>query len=168
MRRLTGYQAVVKFRRMLGLFAFFYACLHLLTYVWLDQFFAFMDMAADIMERPFITVGFFSFLLLVPLALTSTRAMILRLGGRRWQRLHQLVYVAALGGVVHFWWLVKADIREPLIYGAVITLLLGSRALAKGRWRFLSLTGMRRPASLTSKESRDGGALKKRGALTHN
>jgi len=126
LRRLTGWNGVVRFRRMLGLFAFFYAVLHLLTYVVLDLFFAFDVVLEDVMKRPYITVGFAAFLMLSSLALTSTRGWIRRLG-KRWQRLHRLVYVAALAGVVHFYWLVKADTREPLLFGAALALLLGAR-----------------------------------------
>ncbi|HEX9880232.1 MAG TPA: protein-methionine-sulfoxide reductase heme-binding subunit MsrQ [Candidatus Binatia bacterium] len=169
LRRLSGYQAAIRFRRMLGLFAFFYASLHLVTYIWLDQFFALMDMAADVMKRPFITVGFFSFLLLVPLALTSTSGMIRRLGGRRWLWLHRLVYVASLGGVVHFLWLVKADIREPLIYGSIVALLLAFRVAAamRGvRTSLLARTGRRAP--LVGKVGEESSGLKKGSELTHN
>lgn len=131
LRRISGRQWLIKLRRMLGLFAFFYVSLHFTTYIWLDQFFDFAGMIKDIAKRPFITVGFSSFVLLIPLALTSSAVMIRRLG-RRWQQLHRLVYITAIGGVVHFLWLVKADIRRPLIYGAILTLLLGYRLL--GRW----------------------------------
>ena len=129
-RRLTGWNRLIQVRRMLGLFAFFYAALHFLTYLWLDQFFAVEDIIADVMERPFITVGFTSFVLLIPLAVTSTTAMIKRLGGKWWQRLHRLVYVTAAGGVIHYLWLVKADTRLPLIYGSVLALLLADRLWA--------------------------------------
>jgi methionine sulfoxide reductase heme-binding subunit len=129
-RRLTGWNRLIQLRRMLGLFAFFYGGLHFLTYLWLDQFFAVEDILADVMERPFITVGFASFVLLIPLAVTSTTAMIKRLGGKWWQRLHRLVYVIAIGGVVHFLWLVKADIQQPLIYGVLLAALLGYRLWA--------------------------------------
>jgi sulfoxide reductase heme-binding subunit YedZ len=112
---------------MIGLFAFFYACLHLLTYVWFDQFFAWTSMMKDVGKRPFITIGAAAFLLLVPLAATSTAAAVRWLGGRRWRRLHRLVYVAAAFAVVHYWWLVKADVRLPLAYGAVLAGLLGFR-----------------------------------------
>jgi sulfoxide reductase heme-binding subunit YedZ len=123
-RRLTGWNRVIQLRRMLGLFAFFYGSLHFLTYIWLDQFFAVEDIVADIMERPFITVGFASFVLLMPLAVTSTTAMIKRLGGKWWQRLHRLIYAIAIGGVVHYLWLVKADLQQPLIYGSILGGLL--------------------------------------------
>ncbi len=123
LRRLTGRAELIRFRRMLGLFTFFYACLHFLTYIWLDQFFDPASIVKDIIKRPFITVGFTAFLLLIPLAVTSNRAMIRHLG-RRWQQLHRLVYAIAILGVVHYLWLVKKDITEPLIYGGVLTFLL--------------------------------------------
>lgn len=127
LRRLTGWYVVIRLRRMLGLFAFFYACLHFVSYIWLDQFFMWDAIIEDIVDRPYITVGVASFLLLIPLAVTSTNGMVRRLGGRRWQRLHQLVYVIAVLGVIHFLWLVKSDISEPVIYGAILALLLGFR-----------------------------------------
>jgi methionine sulfoxide reductase heme-binding subunit len=133
LRALTGWNALVRFRRMLGLFAFFYASLHLLTYAWLDKFFAWSEIARDIPRRPFITMGFFAFVVLVPLALTSTAGMIRRLGGRNWQRLHRLVYASAVAGVVHFWWLVKADVSEPRLYAILLTVLLLSRAAVAAR-----------------------------------
>jgi sulfoxide reductase heme-binding subunit YedZ len=127
LRRLTGWHIVIRLRRMLGLFAFFYACLHFVSYIWLDQFFMWDAIIEDILDRPYITVGVASFLLLIPLAVTSTNGMVRRLGGQRWQRLHQLVYVIAVLGVIHFLWLVKSDISEPVIYGAILVLLLGFR-----------------------------------------
>jgi sulfoxide reductase heme-binding subunit YedZ len=126
LRRLTGRADLVRYRRMLGLFAFFYACLHFVTYVWLDQFFDPAAIVRDIVKRPFITVGFAAFVLLLPLAATSTHAMMRRLG-RRWQQLHRLIYVIAVLGVTHFLWLVKKDLTEPLIFGAVLALLLALR-----------------------------------------
>jgi sulfoxide reductase heme-binding subunit YedZ len=126
LRRLTGRADLVRYRRMLGLFAFFYACLHFVTYVWLDQFFDPAAIVWDIVKRPFITVGFAAFVLLLPLAATSTHAMMRRLG-RRWQQLHRLIYVIAVLGVTHFLWLVKKDLTEPLIFGAVLALLLAMR-----------------------------------------
>ncbi len=132
LRRISSFKGVIKLRRMLGLYAFFYACLHFTTYIWLDQFFDLGEILKDIPKRPFITVGFASFVLLIPLALTSTSGMVRRLG-RRWQQLHRLVYVTAIGGVVHFLWLVKADRRQPLIYGTILTFLLGYRLVTK--WR---------------------------------
>jgi sulfoxide reductase heme-binding subunit YedZ len=127
LRRLTGWNGLLRYRRMLGLFAFFYACVHFLSWAWLDQYFVLADILQDVAKRPYITVGFASFLMLIPLALTSTNAMIRRLGAKRWQQLHRLVYLIGIGGVVHFLWLVKSDIREPLVYGAVLALLLGFR-----------------------------------------
>lgn len=132
LRRLTGRNDLVKLRRMLGLFAFFYAALHFATYIGLDLFFDFSAIGKDIVKRPYITVGFSAFVIMVPLAATSTAGMIRRLG-KRWQQLHRLVYVAAILGVLHFYWLVKADIRRPAQYGAVLALLLGYRVLVK--WR---------------------------------
>lgn len=127
LRRLMGWNRLIQWRRMLGLMAFFYGGLHFVTYIWLDQFFVLQDILIDVMERPFITVGFVSFVLLIPLAITSTTKMIRRLGGRWWQRLHRLIYVIAVGSILHYWWLVKADIREPLIYGSVLGVLLAFR-----------------------------------------
>jgi sulfoxide reductase heme-binding subunit YedZ len=126
LRRATGWHMVIRFRRMLGLFAFFYGSLHLGTYVGLDQFFAWTFILADIAKRPYITVGFAAFVLMVPLALTSTTRWIARLG-RRWQTLHRLAYASAALGVVHFLWKVKADTRDPLIYGAILAGLLVMR-----------------------------------------
>lgn len=128
LRRITGWNAILRLRRMLGLFAFFYACLHFVSYIWLDQHFMFDLIIEDVLDRPYITVGVLGFVLLIPLALTSTNGMVRRLGGKRWQRLHKLVYVIAIAGVIHFWWLVKSDISEPLIYALLLTLLLGLRA----------------------------------------
>jgi sulfoxide reductase heme-binding subunit YedZ len=129
LRRVTGWNWLVRYRRMIGLFAFFYATLHFLTYIWLDQFFDLHDIVKDVWKRPFITVGFTAFVLLVPLALTSTKGWIRRLGGRRWQALHRLVYFAAAAGVIHYWWLVKADTRRPIRYGLIVAGLLLARVL---------------------------------------
>jgi sulfoxide reductase heme-binding subunit YedZ len=123
LRRLTGRSELVRYRRMLGLFVFFYACLHFTTYIWLDQFFDPAAIVKDIIKRPFITVGFTAFVLLIPLALTSTHAMMRRLG-RRWQQLHRLVYAIAMLGVIHYLWLVKKDLTDPLIYAVALALLL--------------------------------------------
>lgn len=135
-RRLTGWNEVVRVRRFLGLTAFGYLCLHFLSYVGLDQFFALDYILDDIAKRPFITVGFAAFVLLIPLAVTSTKGWIRRLG-RRWQRLHQLVYVAVALGVLHYYWKVKADTRWPLTFAAVLLVLLvlrlrRRRSAAKG------------------------------------
>lgn len=126
LRRLTGQSDLIRYRRMLGLFAFFYAVLHFITYIWLDQFFDLAGIAKDIVKRPFITVGFAAFTLLIPLAATSTHAMMRRLG-RRWQQLHRLIYLIALLGVIHYLWLVKKDLTQPLIFGGVLVLLLALR-----------------------------------------
>ena len=117
LRRIFTINSLVKFRRMLGLFAFFYGALHLLTYIWFDRQFDLASTVKDIGQRPFILVGMAAFLLMLPLAITSTNKMVKRLGGKRWARLHRLVYVAAMLGVVHFWLLVKADVRLPLTFG---------------------------------------------------
>jgi len=125
-RRLTGWNAIIRYRRMLGLFAFFYASLHFMTYIGLDQGFAWEYILPDIAKRPYITVGFLGFVLLIPLALTSTTGWIRRLG-KRWTQIHRLIYVTAVAGVVHYWWLVKSDISRPLAYGAVLGVLFAIR-----------------------------------------
>ena len=128
LRRYTGLHWLIRLRRMLGLFVFAYATSHLLSYVWLDQFFDWRAIARDILDRPFITVGFSAFVLLIPLAATSNSFALRRLGGRRWQALHRSSYGIAVLGVVHFWWLVKAGVFTPLIYALVLAALLGLRA----------------------------------------
>lgn len=128
--RLTGYTPLTGLRRMLGLYSFFYAVLHFITYIWLDQFFDFGHILHDIGKRPFITVGFAAFVLLIPLAATSTKAMMKRLG-RRWKQLHRLVYPAAIFAVVHYYWLVKKDVTVPLEYAAVLAALLLIRLLPR-------------------------------------
>jgi sulfoxide reductase heme-binding subunit YedZ len=143
LRRLTGWNSLIRFRRMTGLFAFFYGTLHFLTYVIADRFAGLdfpdgivaastvrnlaVSVGGDIYQRPFITVGFAALMCMLPLALTSTAGMIRRLGGKRWQALHRLVYVSAVLGVVHYWWLVKADLRSPWRYAALIGVLLALR-----------------------------------------
>lgn len=124
LRLLTGRSWWLRLRRMLGLFAFFYALLHVLTYLVLDQFFDWPAIAEDVFKRPYITVGFSVFLILLALAATSTNAMVRRLGGKRWQALHRWVYVAACGGVAHFVWLVKKDLTRPLTFAAILGVLL--------------------------------------------
>jgi sulfoxide reductase heme-binding subunit YedZ len=131
LRKVFGINSLVKVRRMLGLFAFFYGSLHLLTYVWFDRWFNLVSVAQDVVKRPFILIGMIAFVLMVPLAITSTNKMVKRLGGKRWARLHRLVYVAALAGVVHFWMLVKSDIRLPLTFAFILLFLLGFRLFAK-------------------------------------
>jgi sulfoxide reductase heme-binding subunit YedZ len=129
-RRLTRQYWLINFRRMLGLFAFFYGTLHLMTYVWLDKFFDVHEMLADIAKRRFITAGMTAFALMIPLALTSTKWSIRKLGGRRWQFLHRLIYFSAAAGVVHYIWLVKADLKKPLEYATVLAALLLYRIAA--------------------------------------
>jgi len=160
LRRITGWNALIRFRRMTGLFAFFYGTLHLLTYSFFDRFLSLIDfpdgylswdtarrfsasVAEDIVKRPFITVGFTAFVLMIPLALTSTAGWIRRLGGKRWQRIHRLVYVSACAGVVHYWWLVKADIRRPFAYGVVVAVLL----LFRVYWSRMRQPARARPTS---------------------
>jgi sulfoxide reductase heme-binding subunit YedZ len=123
-RKLLKLPDLIRFRRMFGLFAFFYACLHFLTYLGPDQSFDLASMWKDVYKRPFITVGFAAFVLLIPLALTSTAGWIRRLGGRRWQMLHRLIYVSAICGVIHYYWLVKSAVLRPLTYGAIVAILL--------------------------------------------
>ncbi len=124
LRKITRQYWLIGFRRMFGLFAFFYGFLHLMTYVWLDKFFDVHEMLHDIAKRRFITAGMTAFALMIPLALTSTKWAIRKLGGRRWQNLHRLIYASAAAGVIHYIWLVKADLRKPLEYGAVLAALL--------------------------------------------
>ena len=131
LRKIFGLNSLVKYRRMLGLFAFFYGALHLLTYVWFDRLFNLVSVGQDVVRRPFILAGMTAFLLMVPLAITSTNQMIKRLGGKRWARLHRLVYLAAIAGVVHFWMLVKSDTRLPLTFAFILLFLLGYRLLVK-------------------------------------
>ena len=130
-RRLCHLPELIRFRRMLGLFAFFYGFLHFSTWIGLDKFFDWAEMLHDVRKRPFITVGFTGFALMIPLALTSTAGWIRRLGGKRWLALHRLIYVTAIAGVVHYYWLVKSDVRKPLFYGALVAMLL---ALRIGFW----------------------------------
>ncbi len=153
-RRLSGWNPVIRFRRMLGLFAFFYGTLHVLTYVIGDRFASldfpdgfiawstFVNLMAsiweDVAERPYITVGFIAFVSMIPLALTSTAGWIRRLGGRNWQRLHRLIYLTGIAGVTHYWWRVKADTLHPLFYATLVALLLGYRLLLsfrRSRWQ---------------------------------
>ena len=131
LRKIFGINSLVKLRRMLGLFAFFYGSLHLLTYIWFDRLFNLASVGQDVVRRPFILAGMTAFLLMVPLAITSTNKMVKRLGGKRWAKLHKLVYVAAIAGVVHFWMLVKSDTRLPWTFGFIVLFLLGYRLLVK-------------------------------------
>jgi len=150
LRKLFKLPELIRFRRMLGLFAFFYACLHFLTYVGPDQAFDLSAMWKDVAKRPFITVGFTAFVLLIPLAITSTAGWIRRLGGRRWQMLHRAIYVSAVCGVIHYYWLVKSAVIRPLTYGAIVGLLLAWRF---GDWfirrgRPVAVSAGSRPASV--------------------
>ena len=130
-RKTTGLNWLVKFRRMLGLFAFFYGFLHLMTYIWFDRYFNLKSVPGDVASRPFIAIGMAAFFLMLPLAITSTNKMVKRLGGKRWSKLHKLSYVAGIAGVLHFWMLVKSDTRLPLTFGFILLLLLGHRLFVK-------------------------------------
>lgn len=128
-RRLLKWNWLVKLRRMLGLYMFFYGVLHFMTFLWFDHFFDLAEMWKDVLRRPFITVGFIAFVLLIPLAVTSTNGMIRRLGGKRWQWLHRLIYVIAPLAILHFWWMKagKHNFTEPIIYGSILAALLAAR-----------------------------------------
>jgi sulfoxide reductase heme-binding subunit YedZ len=143
-RKITGANWLIKFRRMLGLFAFFYGFLHLMTYFWYDRGFNLKSVPGDIVKRPFITIGMTAFFLMIPLAITSTNKMVKRLGGKRWNRLHKVVYLAGVGGVLHYWMLVKSDTRLPLTFAFILALLLGYRLLV----RYSPLPGPQHGASL--------------------
>ena len=131
LRKLTKFSELIRFRRMLGLFAFFYASIHLLTFAGLDHHFNWAEVVPDVYKRPFVTAGFTAWLLMLPLALTSTTWSIRKLGGKNWQRLHWLVYFSAIAAVVHYWWLVKKDISGPLVYAVILGVLLGYRLVLK-------------------------------------
>ncbi|HXC87130.1 MAG TPA: protein-methionine-sulfoxide reductase heme-binding subunit MsrQ [Candidatus Cybelea sp.] len=137
LRKLLKLPELIRFRRMLGLFAFFYACLHFLTYLGPDQSFDLAAIWRDVAKRPFITVGFTAFVLLIPLAITSTAGWIRRLGGRRWQMLHRAIYISAICGVIHYYWLVKSAVLRPLTYAAIVAVLLlwrlGDWLIRRGR-----------------------------------
>jgi methionine sulfoxide reductase heme-binding subunit len=139
-RKLIRLYWLIQYRRMLGLVAFFYGCLHFLTYIWLDQFFDLHSIYKDVLKRPFITAGFTAFVLLIPLAVTSTRKAIRKLG-KRWQTLHRLIYASAIAGVVHYIWLVKKDVRTPVIYATILGALLLYRAVAPLLFRASSSAG---------------------------
>jgi sulfoxide reductase heme-binding subunit YedZ len=130
LRRLLHRNELIRFRRMIGLFAFFYSVLHFVTYIWFEESFDFAAMLEDVAQRPFITAGFIAFVLMIPLALTSTSGMVRRLGGKRWALLHRLIYLSAIAGVVHFWWKVKSDITIPVRFAVVVAILLGYRVVA--------------------------------------
>ena len=143
-RKILNIPQLIRFRRMIGLFAFFYACMHFTAWAWFDKFFAWGDMWADVHKRPYITLGFTGWVLLIPLAITSTAGWIRRLGGKRWQMLHRAVYVTAILGVIHYYWLVKADVHKPLEYAALVGLLLVWRL---GSW----LSGRRKSAAASAR-----------------
>lgn len=144
LRQLLNQPVLMRLRRMFGLFAFFYVSLHFTTYIWLDQFFELPEIAKDIVKRPFITVGFVAFVLLIPLAATSNNKVIKRMGAQRWRHLHRLVYVASILGVVHYWWLVKKDLTQPIIYASILTILLAYRVVAARRSRVLTAAPLKR------------------------
>ena len=141
LRKLLGLPDLIRFRRMLGLFAFFYGSLHFLTYIWLDKFFDLSDMSKDVIKRPFITAGFLAFVSMAPLAITSTAGWIRRLGGARWQALHRLIYLSAVAGAVHYYWLVKSDVRLPLAYGSAVGVLLLYRIVVRLRSKRAGFSG---------------------------
>ena len=130
LRKILNLPSLIRYRRMIGLFAFFYGCLHFLTWIWLDKFFDVHELWADVVKRRYITVGFTAFVLMIPLAVTSTAGWIRRLGGKRWALLHRLIYFTAVCGVVHYYWLVKSDIRLPVLYGFLVAIVLGWRVWA--------------------------------------
>jgi methionine sulfoxide reductase heme-binding subunit len=145
LRQITRQYWLIGLRRMIGLFAFFYGTLHFLTYIWLDKFFDVHEVSKDIVKRPFITVGFAAFVLMIPLALTSTAWSIRRLGGRNWRRLHRLIYLTGILAVIHYTWLVKADRHKPIEYGIVLAILLSYRVLI---WSYEKIYAERNPASV--------------------
>jgi len=153
LRKLLRQPWLIRFRRMLGLFAFFYGSLHLMTYVWLDKFFDFPLMLHDVAKRPFITAGLTAWTLMLPLALTSTSGWIRRLGGKRWQRLHRLIYFSATSAVIHFIWLVKADLRRPLTYCAILTVLLAYRVVVWAVAKLRPRAPMALPTSQSTNEN---------------
>lgn len=130
LRKIFGWNSLIKFRRMLGLYAFFYGFVHLATYLGFDRALSFSGTMADIFQRPFIAVGMLSFFLMIPLAVTSTNGMIKRLGGKNWQKLHRLIYLTAIGGVIHYWMIVKSDLTYPFLFGLILAGLLGYRYFA--------------------------------------
>ncbi len=138
LRRLTGWNGLIKVRRLIGLFAFCYAVIHFSVFLVFDLELSFGDLTREVIKRPYITVGFTVFLMLSALAITSPQFMVRKLGGKRWRALHRLIYLAAAGGVLHFTWAQKKDIRLPLIYAAVLAAILGSRLLPLGRWRLVA------------------------------
>ena len=153
LRKVLGLPDLIRFRRMIGLYAFFYGTLHFVTYIWLDKFFDLAEMLKDVEKRRFITMGFTAFLLMAPLAVTSTRGWIRRMGGKRWQLLHRLVYASGIAGVVHYYWLVKSDIRLPAMYASMVGVLLVYRAVERARKR--QPVAANRPAAISPAGLRD-------------
>ncbi len=133
LRKMFGWNSLIKYRRMLGLYSFFYVCLHFLTYIIFDRGFNLLGTLGDIIQRPFIAFGMASFFLMIPLAVTSTNWMIKRLGGKRWAKLHRLIYYIAIGGVIHYWMIVKSDIFYPAVFAIVLAILLGYRVSENNR-----------------------------------
>jgi sulfoxide reductase heme-binding subunit YedZ len=146
LRKTLRVPDLIKFRRMIGLYAFFYGTLHFFAYIWMDKLFHFGEMLTDVAKRPFITAGFLAFVLMIPLAVTSTVGWIRRMGGKRWQMLHRLVYVSALAGVIHYYWLVKSDVRWPLFYafcaGVLLLFRLVGRAIERAKKRQPAIAGV--------------------------
>jgi methionine sulfoxide reductase heme-binding subunit len=147
LRKVLRTPQLVRFRRMLGLFAFFYLCLHFSTWIGIDRYFNWAEMLKDVAKRPFITVGFTGFVLMIPLAVTSTAGWIRRLGGKRWQMLHRVIYISAIAGVIHYYWLVKSDVRKPLEYAFIFGVLLAWRI-----WSWISAHRNSRPARIAREE----------------
>ena len=147
LRRLTGWSWLIKLRRMMGLFAFFYAALHFTTFLWFDHFFDVQEMLKDVVKRPFITVGFTAFVLLIPLAATSTNRMVKWLGGKRWQQLHRAIYLIAPLGILHFWWMKagKHDFAQPILFGAIVGVLL----LLRVYWSLVQIRNQKRQVNPT-------------------
>jgi sulfoxide reductase heme-binding subunit YedZ len=147
LRRLTRWNGLIKLRRMMGLFAFFYAALHFTTFLWFDHFFDVQEMLKDVVKRPFITVGFTAFVLLIPLAATSTNRMVKWLGGKRWQQLHRAIYLIALLGILHFWWMKagKHDFAQPILFGAIVGVLL----LLRVYWSLVQIRNQKRQVNPT-------------------
>jgi sulfoxide reductase heme-binding subunit YedZ len=150
LRKITGLNWLIRFRRLFGLFAFFYGVLHFSTYIGLDKFFDVGDIIKDVTKRPFITVGFLGFVAMIPMAVTSTAWAIRKIGGKNWNLLHRLIYVSAIAGVVHFWWKVKADHREPAIYGSILIALLVYRLATWTKARVRSTKPVNARAALAS------------------
>lgn len=156
LRRATGWRWLIRLRRMFGLYAFFYALIHVVTYLWLDQLFDLTAIWTDIVKRPLIAAGFLSFVLMIPLAVTSTDRMVRRLGGKRWQQLHRAVYLIAVAGVIHFWWLVKIDYTRPLIYSAIIGGLLVARIVSRFGTKRLAINAASRQERMSTVEDTIG------------